>query len=85
MMTQETAAEILDRSYGIKSTVESGRLICLLDISQDNVYTVRSILKEIGYNKTWGIRPKREKLVGTIETVVLDEDAFDGPREKHVL
>ena len=80
-MTQEAAAEILGRNYGIKSTIESGRLICLLDISNENIYTVREILKEIGYNKTWGIRPKGR----TEEKDSMIFDDFSGPREKHII
>lgn len=77
-MNAEEAREVLAQKYGIDSVVESHGVICLIDLNETNVMTVRSILKEIGYNKTWGIRPKSSK---DVEPIILDEDT----REKHVV
>ncbi len=77
-MNAEEARNILAKRYGIDSVVESHGVICLIDLNETNVMTVRSILKEIGYNKTWGIRPKSSK---DVEPIMVDEDT----REKHVV
>ena len=77
-MNAEEAREILARRYGIDSVVESHGVICLIDLSETNIMTVRSALKEIGYNKTWGIRPKSRK---DVEPIMVDEDT----REKHAV
>lgn len=77
-MNADEAREILARRYGIDSVVESHGVICLIDLNETNIMSIRSILKEIGYNKTWGIRPKSSK---DVEPIMVDED----PREKHAV
>ena len=77
-MNAEEARNILAKRYGIDSVVESHGVICLINLNETNVMTIRSILKEIGYNKTWGIRPKSRK---DVEPIMFDED----PREKHAV
>ncbi len=78
-MSAEQARDILARKYGIDSVVESHGVICLLDLSEDNIMTVRSILQEIGYNKTWGIRPKARK---DVKPLIFEQD---DTREKHAV
>lgn len=77
-MNAEEARNILAKRYGIDSVVESHGVICLIDLNETNIMNIRSILKEIGYNKTWGIRPKSSK---DVEPIMVDEDT----REKHVV
>jgi len=77
-LNAEEARNILAQKYGIDSVVESHGVICLIDLNETNVMNIRSILKEIGYNKTWGIRPKSSK---DVEPIMVDED----PREKHAV
>lgn len=77
-MSAEQVCDILKRVHGIDSVVENHGVICLIDISKDNVAHIRSILKELSYNKSWGIRPvDRAK----VEPYVFDEDSH----EKHAV
>lgn len=77
-MNAEEARNILAQRYGIDSVVESHGVICLIDLNDTTIMDIRSILKEIGYNKTWGVRPKSSK---DVEPIMVDEDT----REKHVV
>lgn len=77
-MSAEQVCDILKRVHGIDSVVENHGVICLIDISKHNIMTIRSILKDLGYNKSWGIRPSSNKQVAPL---VFDDDSH----EKHVV
>ena len=78
-MSGDQVREILKDRYDIDSVIEGhGVLICLMDISPDNILTLQTIFKELGYNKSWGIRPKESKQSDAIR---FDEIS----REKHDL
>ena len=70
-MSPDQACDILRRKHGIDAVVESHGVICRVDISNANVMQIRSILKEIGYNKSWGIRPKNNDKV---DAYVFDQE-----------
>ena len=78
-MSGEQVREILKDRYDIDSVIEGhGVLMCLIDISADNILTLQTIFKELGYNKSWGLRPKGSK---QSDAITFDEVS----REKHYL
>lgn len=73
-MGADQAAEILRNEYGIETIVETdGRLTCIMDISKQNIFSIRNKLKELGYVKSWGIRPKRTPSGNDLDPIVLDD------------
>ena len=78
-MSPDQACDILRRKHGIDAVVESHGVICLIDISKDNIHKIRDIMKGLGYNKSWGIRPKSNS---NVAPVIFDQE---DTREMHVL
>ena len=77
-MTADQVCDILKRVHGIDSVVENHGVFCLIDITKENIAKVKAILKGVGYDKSWGIRPSSNK---NIPPLVQEEDSH----EKHAI